>query len=119
MLSLAVLRGVSGIPHATRYPGRYWVHVSWLSSALATCFIAFWAFWPYREVEWTLFRFMNSLAIPTLLYAYISLLVPTDPSTVESWRDYFYDVRARVFSIGAIFMAFVVISNQATLGVPL
>ena len=118
MLSFAVLRAVSGLPHAMRYPRRYWVHVSWLSTALATCFVAFWAFWPYREVEWTLFRFMNSLAVPTLLYAYISLLVPPDPSTVESWRDYFFDVRVRAFSIGAVLMTFVAISNQSTLGVP-
>ena len=69
MLSFAILRGVSGLPHATRYPGRYWVHVSWLSTALASCFVAFWAFWPYRQVEWTLFRVITALAIPTLLYA--------------------------------------------------
>lgn len=118
MLSFAVLRGVSGVPHATRFPRRYWVHVSWLATALASCFVAFWAFWPYREVEWTTLRFMITLAIPTLLYAYVSLLVPPDPSTVESWRDYFYDIRARAFLIGAVFTAFVAISNQFTLGVP-
>ena len=35
MLSFAVVRAVSGVPHATRYPRRYWVHVSWLATALA------------------------------------------------------------------------------------
>jgi hypothetical protein len=118
MLSFAILRGVSGIPHAVRYRRRYWVHVSWLTTALAFCFVAFWAFWPYRKVEWTLFRFMNSLAVPALLYAYVSLLVPPDPSVVESWREYFFDIRGRLFSIGVIFTVCVAISNQSALGVP-
>jgi len=79
---------------------------------------AFWSFWPYRELEWTLFRFMNALAVPALLYAFISLLVPQDPTVVTSWRDYFFDVRARLFATGAIFTTTVTISNQATLDVP-
>jgi hypothetical protein len=117
MLSFAVLRAISGVPHATRYPRRYWVHLSWLSTALATCFVSFWAFWSYREVDWTVLQFMNALAIPTLQYAYISLLVPPDPSAVESWREYFFDIRARLFFIGAVFTVFVAISNQTSLGI--
>ena len=75
MLSFAVLRALSGVPHAARSPSRYWVHLSWLSTALASCLVGFWAFWFYREVEWTFFQFIGALAPPALLYTYVSLLV--------------------------------------------
>jgi len=54
---------------------RYWVHASWLAAALLACLVCFWASWSYREVDWTIFRFMNALAIPSLLFAWTSLLV--------------------------------------------
>jgi hypothetical protein len=117
MLSFAVLRAISGVPYAVRSPHRYWVHISWLATALSLCFVCFWAFWPYRGVEWTLFTFGNALAIPALVYAHNSLVVPPDPSLVESWRDHFFNVRAPLFATGAILMATVTISNQSALGV--
>ncbi len=93
ILSFAVLRAVSGVPYAVRPGRRYWVHVLYLSLALATCLVGFWAFWFYREVEWTFFRFIGALAVPVLLYGYVSLLVPADPSIDSSWRDHFFGVR--------------------------
>jgi len=117
MLSLAVLRAMSGVPHAVRSPHRYWVHISWLFSALVLCLMSFWCFWPYREVEWTILEFMGALAIPALLYSYNSLLVPPDPSAVVSWRDYFFDARTSLFATGAAFMTAVIVSNQVSLGV--
>jgi len=117
MLSFAVLRAMSGVPHAVRSPLRYWVYISWLSTSLFLCLVCFWAFWPYRGVDWTIFTFLNALAIPALLFAHNSLLVPPDPSVVESWRDYFFNVRAPLFATGAIFMLTVTVSNQSTLDV--
>ena len=117
MLSLAVLRAISGVPHAVRPFRRYWIHVVWLLVALGWCLTAFWAFWPYRHVDWTLLRFLNLLAIPALLYVFISLLVPPDPTVVTSWRDYFVEVRIPLFVTGALFMVAVITSNQFTLGV--
>lgn len=118
MLSLALLRAMSGVPHALRPERRYWLHAAWLGFALATCLVAFWAFWSYRNVEWTIFRFMNSLAVPALLYCFIALLVPPDPSVVTSWRDHFFEVRARLFATGVVLMVAVISSNQITLRVP-
>ena len=118
MLSLALVRGMSGVAHAIHPERRYWLHTTWLVFALSTCLVAFWAFWPYREVEWTIFRFMNSLAVPAVLYSFVALLVPSDPSTVISWRDHFLEVRRRLFATGVALMAAVITSNQFTLGVP-
>ena len=117
MLSFAVLRAISGLPHALRPDRRYWVHFSWLVTALLLCVLMFWGFWPYREVDWTLFRFMNSLACPALLYAFISLLVPTDPSAVAAWRKYFFEIRTFLFATGSLLVATVTLSNQYTMGV--
>ena len=117
MLSFAVLRAISGLPHAIHPRRRYGVHVSWLLTSLALCLVSFWAFWSYRHVDWTIFRFMNALAIPALLYAYTSLLVPTDPAAVESWRSHYFEVRAPLFVIGLVFVATVILSNQSALGV--
>ena len=117
MLSFAVLRAMSGVPHAVGSGGRHWVHVSWLAVALVMCLVAFWAFWPYRAVDWNAFRFMNALAIPALLYSFTSVLIPLDPSAVASWREHFYRVRSRLFATGTGFMVAVTISNQTALGV--
>ena len=119
ILSLAVIRAVAGVPYALRPTGRYWVHVVYLSMALASCLVTFWAFWFNREVEWTFFRFTIALAVPVMNYVYISLLVPADPSTVASWRDHFFGVRIPLFTSGILLFGVVVISNHSNLGIPL
>ncbi len=119
ILSLAVIRGVSGVPYALRRTSRYWVHAVYLSAALANCLVLFWAFWFYNEVEWTFFRFTAALALPVTLYVGISLLVPADPSTVASWRDHFFGVRIPLFISGILNTVTAVISNHSNLGVPL
>ena len=118
LLSFAVLRALSGVPHAVRSRGRYWVYISWLYMALSSCIAAFLTFWAYREVEWTSFGIVAALAVPASLYAFNSVLVPPDPSTVRSWRDYFFDVRAPLFATGMVFMSAVIISNISVRGAP-
>ena len=73
MLSFALMRAVSGLPYAVLSSGRYWVHVFWLATSLGICLISFWAFWSYRQVEWTIVQFMGALAIPALAYAYVAM----------------------------------------------
>lgn len=119
VLSFALLRAVSGVPYAVRSNYRYWVHVLYLSLALATCLVGFWGFWFYREVEWTFFRFTIALAVPVMNYVYISLLVPADPSTVASWRDHFFGVRIPLFISGILNAVTAVLSNHSNLGIPL
>jgi hypothetical protein len=117
ILSFAVLRLVACVPHALR-PGRlYWVHASWLSVAIAFCLISFWGFWSYRELEWTLPLFIGALAPTVLIYVFTSLVAPSEPSTVPSWRDYFFGVRIPLLGTGVLFMGAVLSTNQALLGV--
>ena len=116
ILSFAVLRALSGVPHAVRAGRRYWVHATWLATTLASCLFHFWGFWSYSEAEWTLIRFSAVLSVPSLLYVYISLLVPPDPAAVTSWRDYFFEVRDPLFAVGLILHVDSIVTNHLLLG---
>ena len=119
ILSFAVVRIVGGVPHALR-PGRlYWVHVSWLSLAVAMCLMSFWLFLSYREFEFTLPRFVVILAVPVLIYMYSSLVAPSNPSSIESWRDHFFEIRVPLFSVGLALSGFVIFNNYVFFGIPL
>ena len=118
ILSFAVVRGFAGVPYALRSTSRYWIHLVYLLIALSNCLMAFWAFWFYRDVEWTFVGFIVTLAFPVLLYTHVSLLVPLDPSTVSSWRDHFFDVRVPLFTAGGASGVAWAISNQVVLGIP-
>jgi len=119
MLSFGVLRAVSGIPYAVASSGRYGVHIFWLAASLGFCLFAFWGFWSVRHIEWTIFRFLGVLATPALIYAYISLLVPPDPAAVDSWRDYFFEVRIPLFSTCIALNVAIIGNSHFTLGIPL
>ena len=95
--SFTVLRALSGVPHAIQRERRYWVHLTWLGSTLATVLLMFWGFWWARDVEWNIITFAWALLLPGVLYVFVSLLVPQDPSTVTSWKQHFYTVRHRLF----------------------
>lgn len=118
ILSLGVIRVVAGIPNALQAASRYWVHIAYLLGALANYLVGFWAFWFYRDIEWTFFRFIVALAFPVLWYVFISLLVPQDPASVSSWRNHFYRVRIPLFTVGAINFVVIAVSHQSLLGVP-
>ncbi len=117
ILSFAVLRLLACVPHAVRRGHLYWVHISWLLAAISFCLIGFWGFWSYRELDWTLPLFIGALAPTTLIYVFTSLVAPSQPSTVASWRDYFFSVRIPLLGTGVLFMGAVHVSNQALLGV--
>ena len=118
ILTLAVIRALSGVADAATPGRRYWVHLSWLGLVVALCLTAFWAFWSYIDVEWTMPRFVGALAAPALIYVYSSILVPPDPSAVESWRDYFFMKRVPLFATLILLGAAIVYSNQVILDVP-
>ena len=72
----------------------------------------------YREVEFTLPRFIVILSAPALIYVYSSIVVPSDPSAVGSWRDYFYSVRVSLLATHFLLMVVVLFSNNVFLGTP-
>jgi hypothetical protein len=57
-------------------------------------------------VEWTFARFLLALANPAIVYYNVCALVPDEPRSVESWRQYYFSNRRRYFS-GVALWAFV------------
>ncbi len=117
IVSFAVLRALSGFPHILRVTSRYWVHAFWVLFGISGCLVIFWAFWRFREAEWTLLRYVLVLAVPALLYVYNSILVPSDPAAVASWRGYFFEVRVPLFATAMLMHSAAFLANVVLLGV--
>lgn len=60
--------------------------------------MAFWNFWSLKDVDWNLPKFLFALSMPGINYYLATLMVPDQPDEVDSWRDYFYSVRVRLFT---------------------
>lgn len=97
VFSFAAVRLVAGLPYALASTQRYYVHLSHLFLILFATIALFWAFWSLRDVNWNFFRFVLSLAGPGVTYFLACTLIPDEPSSVRSWRSYFYTVRRRYF----------------------
>lgn len=119
VISFAVVRAASVLPHALSRERVYWVHTFWVLANLAVCLLVFWNFWSYREVAWTLGRFSLVLALPTSIFIVASILSPDEPARIESWRDYFYAVRVRLFVGGVLFSAIAVLISTLVLEMPI
>ena len=117
ILSFAAVRILNVLPHAVRPSCQYWVHLSWLSLAIGLCIVSFWGFWSFRELEWTFPLFIAVLSQATLVYVFSTLIVPSEPSSVESWRDYFFEVRVSLLSTGATLMGSALLGNQLIHGI--
>ena len=65
VISFAVVRAASVLPHVLSRERIYWIHTFWVLANLVTCLVIFWNFWSFREVAWTLGRFSLVLALPT------------------------------------------------------
>ena len=115
VLSLSGMRVVAGLPHAVQRDRRYWVHLCLLIQQLVFTVVVFWAFWSFRSVTWNFLTFVLFLACPSLIYFNACTLVPDNPSSVESWREYFYSVRIRYFvGVGCFGLVIVAMLTVAT-----
>jgi len=119
VISFAVVRSASVLPHALARERVYWIHTFWVLANLATCLLIFWNFWSYREVAWTLGRFSLVLALPTSVFIVASILSPDEPARVESWREYYYAVRVRLFVGGVLFASVAVLISTLVLEMPI
>jgi hypothetical protein len=114
LISIAVARMISGLPHALSGARRYLLHYGWIIVWLWGIVMSWWGIWNYRELEWTFVRFLLFLSPsgPVLFIAYT--LVPDNPERVESWKEYFYAVRPPLFVASMLFYV-VLLLNQSVL----
>ena len=116
ILTFALTRALSGVAQASRPSRRSLLHLSWLGFIVSNCLFAFWAMWGYAEVEWTLFRFLGLLTVPVFMYVFSSIIVPPDPSAVESWTGYLLENRVPLFATGGALFIAIALSNQLIQG---
>lgn len=119
VLSFGIVRLLDGFPFALKPGRRYGIHAAWVGFALWLHMHVWWVLWSYSgDVGWNYPRFLVVLADPLLLYSVAITLVPRDPTSVPSWREHFYGVRARFFALLACWMIVVSLANWLVLGHP-
>ncbi len=119
LLSFAGMRLIGGLPHAVQSGRRYWVHILFICWQLLITIGIFWVFWTFRNVNWNFPTFLLVLASPGLIYYNACILIPENPSAVESWHAYYYSVRRRYF-VGVSCWGLVVATiSTVALGMPL
>jgi len=119
VFSFTAMRMVGGLPHALDRERRYWVHLSLISVQILVTAGVFWAFWSFRDIEWTFPRFILALANPSLGYFIACTLVPESPSSVQSWRAYYYTIRRKYFVGVLLWGAVVALAGTVVLDRPL
>jgi hypothetical protein len=119
LFSFSVMRLIGGLPHALNPDRRYWIHLCLVLIQLTGTAVVFWAFWSYREVEWTFARFLLALASPSLIYFASCTLVPEDPASVESWRSYYYSSCRKYFLCLSVWALVVAIAVTVLVQMPI
>jgi hypothetical protein len=107
VFSFAAMRLVAGLPYAVQRHSRYWVHAIAVCGQLLATIGVFWVFWSYRAVAWSLPRFLLVLGSPGMIYFNACTIMPENPSSVSSWREYYYSVHRRYF-LGILCWALVI-----------
>ena len=119
VFSFAALRLVAGLPHAIDPTRRYSVHLFYVFFIMFATAAAFWAQWSLREVNWNFLLFLLILGGPAVIYFMACTLIPDQPSSVLSWRDYFFSVRRNLFGGLCLWALFQVVASTLLLHIPL
>jgi len=119
LISVAVARIISGLPHAVEAHRRFLLHWGWMLLWLWAITVTWWNIWIYRDLDWTFVRFLLFLAMngPLLFIAYT--LVPDNPEQVASWKDHFYATRKRFFGATIVFYVILLVQLSVLQSVPL
>lgn len=116
--SFAAVRLLGGVTTALRPESRYWIHALWIFMMVFQLSTQWWLFWAYHDIEWDYGRFILALAPFAILYVIASLLVPNDMDAVSSWKDHYYEIRVRVFSLSVALISSMILNTIVLLGHP-
>jgi hypothetical protein len=119
LLSLGLVRLVTGFRAASESDAKYWIHVFWIAILVGLCLAHWWTSWSFRDAQWTFITFVLMLSGPAILYFIAMVLVPDDANSVEDWKEYFFKKRVQFYSSLAVYMAFTAIDGYLILGAPL
>ncbi len=114
-MSFAMARLVSALPQILDKPRRYWVHSTWAAATVANVFLSWWALFQYREVAWTMFRFLLFVAPAVGILFIAAALAPDEPSEISSWREHYYRVHRQLVGSTLFFVVAVAVANAMLL----
>jgi len=104
LISFAVSRVLTGLSAALSSERRYWIHLAYVVWILGSSLMVFWSFWFYRDVDWSLPRFMLRLMNPALLLILATQIMPANVSESISWRDHFFGIRRALCATASIWL---------------
>ena len=102
LYSIAVARLLSGMAPSLDAPRRYWVQICWIFQILVVVMSGWWGFWNARDVQWTSIGFVSSLGLPALQYVRAITIVGDDRTSIDSFREHFYQQRIRFFGVSLL-----------------
>ena len=114
-MSFATARLVSALPEILDKPRRYWVHSTWAAATVANVFLSWWALFQYREVAWTMFRFLLFVAPAVGMLFIAAALAPDEPSQISSWREHYYRIHRQLVGATLFFWVAVAVANAVLL----
>lgn len=119
LCSFSAVRLLAGFSAAFRPDRRYWVHSVFVVQGVVMISMNWWLFWGLRDVDWSYPRFLVALLPLAVVYVQATLLVPADPGLVRSWRDHYFQIRSRFFSLGVAYVVSLTLVTVVLLHHPL
>ena len=111
VLALGLVRLVDGLGSAVNPATRYWVHLVAVTALTATHLFYWWSLWIFREgVTWNFGFFAFVVLGALLLYFAASALIPRDPTSVSSWKTYYFGVHRRFFLVATAFVVHTILA---------
>ena len=94
-------------------------HVLWVTALFAAILITWWTSWIFRDVEWTLPKYLYMAITPVLMFVCTSLINPDDAQEETiNLQEHFLSIR-RVFLLCFLFTALsTYIDSTVLLGAP-
>ena len=114
-MSFAMARLVSALPQILDKPRRYWVHSTWAAATVANVILSWWSLFRYREVAWTMFRFLLFVAPAVGILFIAAALAPDEPSEIGSWREHYYRIHRQLVGATLFFWVAVAVANAILL----
>ncbi len=114
-MSFATARLVTALPQIFDKPRRYWVHSTWAAATVANVVLSWWSLFGYREVAWTMFRFLLFVAPAVGILFIAAAVAPDEPSEISSWREHYYRVHRQLVGATLFFWVAVAVANEILL----
>ena len=119
VLSLALVRLISGLRSIAESNSRHWIPLTWIGTSIGLCLAHWWTSWSFREAQWTFATFVLMILGPAILYFIATVLIPDDRASVVDWKGHFLEKRTQFYGALMAYMALGTVDGYLILGAPL